>query len=122
MLRRLLSRLRRRGSIEEEAPELDRLLARAAEGSGYATRVEWVRDAIRWIEKDLASRDYSAGIGRAHARVRFLLQLAERQTAAGEHLRGVLAGLLNDTDVEQMVATGGKIGRASCRERVSRCV
>jgi site-specific recombinase len=112
MLRRQLVRLRRRGSIEEEAPELDRLLARAAAARGYAMRVEWVRDAVRWIEKDLSSPDDSADIARAHARVRFLLQLAERQTAAGDHLSGVLAGLLSDTDVEQLVATGGIPRRA----------
>lgn len=112
MLRRLLARLRRRPGIDEEAPELDRLLARAAEARTYPARIEWVRDAIRWIEKDVAAAGDSAGVARAHARVRFLLQLAERQTTAGDNVRGVLAGLLNETDVEHMVTTGGIPRRA----------
>ena len=76
MLRRLFSRLRRRGRNEDEAPELDRLLAQAAEAKTFADRVEWLRGAIRWIEKDLEEPDDTAGISRAHARVRFLHALA----------------------------------------------
>jgi hypothetical protein len=40
---------RRRRPVEDEAPVLDALLARAARASSYGDRVEWIRDALRWI-------------------------------------------------------------------------
>jgi site-specific recombinase len=99
----------RRGAkaIESEAPELDALLRRESAITGFSDRVEWLRDALRWIEKDLAAPDDEQGIARSHARVRFLLQLVERRTDAGARLQASLAGLLADVDVEQMAAAGG---------------
>lgn len=99
----------RRGAadIEAEAPELDALLRRQAATRSFSDLVDCLRDALRWIEKDLRTADDEQGIARAHARVRFLLQLAERQTDAGAHLHGTLAGLLDDLDVEQLAAAGG---------------
>jgi site-specific recombinase len=44
--------------------------------------------------------------------VRFLLQLAGRESETGGRLRAVLAGLLTDLDIEQMLATGGIPRRA----------
>ncbi|MGH6623742.1 MAG: site-specific recombinase [Burkholderiaceae bacterium] len=99
----------RRGAkeIEAEAPELDALLRRESVITAFSDRVEWLRDALRWIEKDLAAPDDEQGIARAHARVRFLLQLVERRTDAGTRLQASLAGILADIDVEQLAAAGG---------------
>jgi hypothetical protein len=72
----------RRRPVEAEAPVLDALLARAARAGSYADRVDWVRDALRWIGQDVNDARDEAGIARAHARVRFLLQLAARGTPA----------------------------------------
>ena len=86
---------------------LDALLAQAARAGSYADRVDWVRDALRWIGQDIADARDEAGIGRAHARVRFLLQLAARGTPAGQTVRQLLAQLLLEVDIEQIVTNGG---------------
>jgi site-specific recombinase len=97
----------RRRPVEEEAPVLDALLAQAARAGSYADRVDWVRDALRWIGQDIADARDESGIGRAHARVRFLLQLAARGTPAGQTVRQLLAQLLMEVDIEQIVINGG---------------
>ena len=107
MPRRSWFRWGRRRPVEEEAPVLDALLAKAGRASSSADRVEWVRDALRWISQDIAAPTDEAGIGRAHARVRFLLQLTARGTAAGEAVHALLAQLLLDVDIEQIAVTGG---------------
>ncbi len=91
---------------------LDALLAQAAAASSYGDRVEWVRAALRWIGQDIAHPGDEAGIGRAHARVRFLLQLAARETAAGTAVRRLLAQLLREIDIEQLATSGGIPRRA----------
>ena len=97
----------RRRPVEEEAPVLDALLRQAASAASYGDRVDWVRAALRWIGQDITRPDDDAGIGRAHARVRFLLQLAARETAAGTGLRRLLAQLLREIDIEQLATIGG---------------
>jgi len=97
----------RRRPVEAEAPVLDALLARAARAGSYADRVDWVRDALRWIGQDVNDARDEAGIARAHARVRFLLQLAARGTPAGQAVRQLLAQLLMEIDIEQIVTNGG---------------
>ncbi|HET9023898.1 MAG TPA: hypothetical protein VFN64_04960 [Burkholderiaceae bacterium] len=97
----------RRRPVEEEAPVLDALLAQAGRATSYADRVDWVRDALRWIGRDIAHAPDEAGIARAHARVRFLLQLAARGTPAGQAVRQLLALLLMEVDIEQIATSGG---------------
>jgi site-specific recombinase len=93
--------------VEEEAPVLDALLAQALRAGNYADRVDWVRDALRWIGQDIGNPRDAAGIGRAHARVRFLLQLAARGTPAGQAVGQLLARLLVEVDLEQFATSGG---------------
>lgn len=97
----------RRRPVEAEAPELDALMARAAHAANYADRVEWVRDALRWIGQDVLGAADEAGIARAHARVRFLLQLTRRGTPAGQAVAQLLARLLAELDVEHLATSGG---------------
>ena len=97
----------RRRPVEEEAPVLDALLAQASRAANYADRVEWVRDALRWIGQDIGDPRDEAGIARAHTRVRFLLQLAVRGTPAGQAVRQLLARLLVEVDLEQLATNGG---------------
>ena len=97
----------RRRPVEEEAPVLDALLARASRATGYAERVEWVREALLWIGQDIGDPGDEAGIARAHARVRFLLQLAARGTSAGQAVGQLLARLLGDVDLEQLTTNAG---------------
>jgi site-specific recombinase len=93
--------------VEEEAPVLDALLMKASRAENYAERVEWVREALRWIGKDIGDPRDEAGIARAHARVRFLLQLAARGTATGQAVGRLLARLLGEVDLEQLAISGG---------------
>ena len=93
--------------VEEEAPVLDALLMKATRAATYAERVEWVREALRWIGQDIGDPHDEAGIARAHARVRFLLQLAARGTAAGQAVGRLLAQLLREVDLEQFATNGG---------------
>jgi site-specific recombinase len=93
--------------VEEEAPVLDALLARASRATGYAERVEWVREALLWIGQDIGDPGDETGIARAHARVRFLLQLAARGTSAGLAVGQLLARLLGDVDLEQLTSNAG---------------
>src|SRR5512134_3453619 len=101
---RLFRRLSRRPDVDSEAPELDQLLAAAMRARDAIDRVEWVRAALRWIEKDLADTADSEGTARAHTRMRFLLQVSERDTDGGRAVRAALTGLLNDLDLEQLMA------------------
>ncbi len=94
-------------SIESEAPELDALVRAATTIKNDRDRVEWLRGALRWIEKDLRGPDDEEGIGRALARVRFLVQLVERGTDAGAAVRSVLTGVMKALDVEELTASGG---------------
>ncbi|MGZ8272407.1 MAG: hypothetical protein ACXWUM_00740, partial [Burkholderiaceae bacterium] len=102
----------RRRPVEEEAPVLDALLTRASRAASYAERVEWVREALLWIGQDIRSPGDEAGIARAHARVRFLLQLAARGTTAGQAVGQLLAQLLWDVDLEQLATNAGIPRRA----------
>ena len=97
----------RRRPVEEEAPVLDALLAKASLAATYAERVEWVREALRWIGQDIGDPRDDAGIARAHARVRFLLQLSTRGTAAGQAVGRLLARLLGEVDLEQLATHAG---------------
>ena len=101
---RALTRLRGRSAAADEAPELDHLQVAGARASTPAQRVEWVRGALRWIEKDFGSRAAPGGIARAHTRLRFLLQTVDRDTDGGRALRAVLTGLLADINLEQLTA------------------
>lgn len=104
--RRLLRpRGRRTTALSEHAPELDRLLI-PCQPSTYATRVEWLRDLLGWIGKP-ASLFTTRQASVAHARVRFLLQLMERDTAAGQALVLNLATLLEEADAEKLCLLGG---------------
>src|SRR5512137_1625558 len=96
-----------RRPVDEESPVLDALLARASRASSYAERVEWVREALLWIGQDIRSPADEAGIARAHARVRFLLQLAARGTAAGQAVGRLLAQLLGEVDLAQLASSAG---------------
>jgi site-specific recombinase len=98
--------------VEAEAPVLDALMAQAGRASSYADRVQWVRDALRWIGQDVAGQNDEAGIARAHARVRFLLQLAVRGTPSGQAVRQALAQLPMEIDIEQLATNGGIPRRA----------
>jgi site-specific recombinase len=93
--------------VEEEAPVLDALLAKASRAASYAERVEWVRGALLWIGQDIGNAGDEAGIARAHARVRFLLQLATRGTTAGHAVGRLLAQLLSEVDLEQLATSAG---------------
>ncbi len=109
--------------METEAPELDQLLAAAMRARDAIDRVEWVRAALRWIEKDLADAADSEGIARAHTRMRFLLQVSERDTDGGRAVRAALTGLLNDLDLEQLMAVGAIPRRAGfMTELYERCL
>jgi site-specific recombinase len=102
----------RRRPVDAEAPVLDALLAQAARAASYADRVQWVRDALRWIGQDMRGAHDGTGIARAHARVRFLLQLAARGTTAGTAARRLLSQLLADLDLEQLATELGILRRA----------
>jgi site-specific recombinase len=97
----------RRRPIEAEAPELDALLAQAARAKSHADRVDWLRAALRWLGQDIHTAGDQPGLARAHARVRFLLQLVARGTDAGSAVRRLLSGLLAELDLEQLVTQGG---------------
>lgn len=89
-------RWRRDRPLAKAAPVFDALLAEAARSRDYASAVEWVRAALRWIGQDVASPRDEAGIGRAHARVRFLFQRVARGTQPGHAGSTLAAGLLGD--------------------------
>jgi site-specific recombinase len=93
--------------VHDEAPVLDALLAKASRAASYAERVEWVREALLWIGQDIGHPGDDAGIARAHARVRFLLQLAARGTTAGQAVGRLLAQLLGEVDLEQLASDAG---------------
>ncbi len=120
---RRLVRLRRRPDVRAEAPELDQLLAAALRASNAIQHVAWTRSALRWIEKDLKAPGDSDGIARAHARLRFLLQMVDRATDGGRAVRGVLSGLLAEIDFEQLTAAGGIPRRSGfLKELYERCL
>ena len=123
MVRARLARLRRRPDVRAEAPELDQLLAAALRAANSQQRVEWTRSALRWIEKDLSEPGDSEGIARAHTRLRFLLQMVDRETDGGRAVRGVLSGLLAEIDLEQLTAAGGIPRRSAfLKEFYERCL
>jgi site-specific recombinase len=101
-----------RADVATETPELDQLIAAAIRARNTIDRIEWTRSALRWIEKDIRDDLSDADIGRAHTRVRFLLQVAERDTDGGRAVREVLATLLEDLDLEQIASVGGLPRRA----------
>jgi site-specific recombinase len=103
---------RRKADVATETPELDQLIAAAIGARNYIDRIEWVRSALRWIEKDIGDDLADADIGRAHTRVRFLLQVTERETDGGRAVRAALSNLLADIDLEQIASTGGIPRRA----------
>lgn len=123
MLERLLRPLRRRSADGEASPELDRLLAGAMAAKDYPARVEWLRGALRWIEKDLRGPDDAEGIARAHTRLRFLLQVGERDSDGGRAVRATLDALLADLDIEHLIAVGAIPRRAGfATELYERCM
>jgi len=114
---------RRQADPALAAPELDQLIASAIRAGNYIERIEWIRSAMRWIEKDLVATVDDAGIASAHTRVRFLLQIAERESDGGHAVREVLSKLTEDLDLEQLAAVGGIPRRAGfIRELHERCV
>lgn len=112
MLERLLRRLRRRSDDGAASPEFDRLLADAMAARDYPARVEWLRSALRWIEKDLRGPDDADGLARAQTRLRFLLQVGERDSDGGRAVRATLDALLADLDIEHLMAVGAIPRRA----------
>jgi site-specific recombinase len=114
---------RRQADVAAEAPELDQLIAAAIRAGSYIERIEWTRSALRWIEKDIGTEATDPGIARAHARVRFLLQVTERETDGGRAVRDVLSELAEDLDLEQFSSVGGIPRRAGfVREFWERCL
>jgi site-specific recombinase len=120
---RIFRRFARRPDVQTEAPELDQLLAAAMRARNAIDRADWVRAALRWIEKDLADAADSEGIARAHTRMRFLLQVSERETDGGRAVSAALTGLLDDLDLEQLTAVGAIPRRAGfMTELYERCL
>jgi site-specific recombinase len=114
---------RRQADVAAETPELDQLIAAAIRADSYIERIEWTRSALRWIEKDIGLEATDPGIARAHARVRFLLQVTERETDGGRAVRNVLSRLAEDLDLEQFSSVGGIPRRAGfVRELWERCL
>ncbi|MCU0768520.1 MAG: site-specific recombinase [Burkholderiaceae bacterium] len=114
---------RRRGDVSAASPELDQLLAAALRAAAPTERIEWLRSALRWIEQDIDDVADSDGIARAHTRVRFLLQVADRDSDGGRAVRATLAGLVDDLDLEQMTAVGAIPRRAGfMTELYERCL
>ena len=114
---------RRQADVAAETPELDQLIAAAIRAGSYIERIEWTRSALRWIEKDIGTEATDPGIARAHARVRFLLQVTERETDGGRAVRDVLSKLAEDLDLEQFSSVGGIPRRAGfVRELWERCL
>jgi len=114
---------RRQADVAAETPELDQLIAAAIRARSTIERIEWTRSALRWIEKDLGAEVTDAALARAHTRVRFLLQVSERDTDGGRAVREVFSRLAEDLDLEQFASAGGIPRRAGfVRELWERCL
>ena len=105
-----LKQFRERFSTSRSGPALDALLTHARSNQSLAERVAWVEDLLAWVRRDAPA-----------TRIRWLLQILERQPEARARVGQTLRSIVRDTQALDLFAdTGLPRGVAFMPELMSR--
>ena len=101
--------------------QLDALLAQADPAAPLATRNIWLTELGYWLRHKISSSAESSGARPEHTRLRFLLQVLDRNPSQAERFGATLRSILKDNDARSLFADTGMAARpALVGELVSR--
>jgi site-specific recombinase len=104
----LLSRWR---AARDASHQLDSLLAQADPGAPLATRNEWLMELGYWLRRPTPATGEATGSYSEHTRLRFLLQVLDRNEAQAARFGATLRSLLRDNDARSLFADTGMAAR-----------
>ncbi|WP_447273073.1 site-specific recombinase [Burkholderia sola] len=93
--------------------QLDALLAHADAGASYAERSEWLIELAHWLRRNgtvldaPAERDADTRAYPAHARLRYLFHVLDRNPAWKAHAARILRGILRECDGISLLCDAG---------------
>ncbi|KHJ59400.1 hypothetical protein NCPPB3923_29605, partial [Burkholderia glumae] len=108
MFRSLPILLKKWRASRSASHQLDALLANADADAPYAERSEWLIELAHWLRRDGTLQTPGASDGAAaeprsptataHARLRYVLHVLDRNPAWKTHVARILRALLRETD------------------------
>ncbi len=104
----LLSRWR---AARDASHQLDSLLAQADPAASLATRNEWLMELGYWLRRPTPATGESSSAYSEHTRLRFLLQVLDRNEAQAARFGATLRSLLKDNDARSLFADTGMAAR-----------
>ena len=113
-MRGFIEAVRRWRASRSAGHQLDVLLAMADEKASYAERSEWLIELAHWIRRRgsmqadaVADGDAAARPVSAHTRVRYLLQVLDRNPAWKSNVAGILRAVLRESDGISLLCDAG---------------
>ena len=101
-------------AARDASHQLDLLLAQADPAAPLATRNEWLMELGYWLRRPapgIVTVNESANVFSEHTRLRFLLQVLDRNLAQAERFAATLRSILKDNDARSLFADTGMAAR-----------
>ncbi|MDN7633618.1 site-specific recombinase [Burkholderia cepacia] len=113
MFRSLTTLIKKWRASRNAGHQLDALLAHADADASYAERSEWLIELAHWLRRTgtmqdaPADRDADARAYPAHARLRYLFHVLDRNPAWKAHAARILRGILRECDGISLLCDAG---------------
>ncbi|OED17968.1 site-specific recombinase [Burkholderia sp. A2] len=113
MFRSLTTLIKKWRASRNAGHQLDALLAHADAGASYAERSEWLIELAHWLRRNgtvldaPAERDADTRAYPAHARLRYLFHVLDRNPAWKAHAARILRGILRECDGISLLCDAG---------------
>jgi site-specific recombinase len=116
MFRSLTTLIKKWRASRNASHQLDALLAHADAHASYAERSEWLIELAHWLRRNgamqpgqdaPAERDADARAYPAHARLRYLFHVLDRNPAWKSHAARILRGILRECDGISLLCDAG---------------
>ncbi|AOI98905.1 site-specific recombinase [Burkholderia sp. LA-2-3-30-S1-D2] len=116
MFRSLTTLIKKWRASRNAGHQLDALLAHADADASYAERSEWLIELAHWLRRNgamqvahdtPAERDADARAYPAHARLRYLFHVLDRNPAWKSHAARILRGILRECDGISLLCDAG---------------
>jgi len=98
-------------AARDASHQLDSLLAQADPAAPLATRNEWLMELGYWLRRPTPATGESSSAYSEHTRLRFLLQVLDRNETQAARFGATLRSILKDNDARSLFADTGMAAR-----------